>query len=207
MPQCCDTVNFGYNDVPPGKQKRSLHAKCHYIRSTHVMALCIHVCMDAEFCVCFTCVTCHTIPVHTHVQCHLPVQRTCGCTICWHTTLACFSRVHALSHAFLARVDWFTVRFSSMAMLKLSNWSTCRYIRSDLEPPGVKYVLLFAKCRYSRCRYSRCRYTEGFWVAVKGEKFWARNQCCYKRYVVIPDVVISEVYWYSDTSHIATFFF
>ena len=26
-----DTVNFGYNDVPLGKHKRSLYAKCHYI--------------------------------------------------------------------------------------------------------------------------------------------------------------------------------
>ena len=35
---------------------------------------------------------------------------------------------------------------------------------------------------------------EGFCVAVNGEKFWARNQRRYKRYVAIPDVVISEVY-------------
>ena len=35
---------------------------------------------------------------------------------------------------------------------------------------------------------------EGFCVAVNGEKFWARNQRRYKRYVVIPDVVVSEVY-------------
>ena len=28
------TVNFGYNDVPPGEKKRLLYAKCHYIRST-----------------------------------------------------------------------------------------------------------------------------------------------------------------------------
>ena len=31
-------------------------------------------------------------------------------------------------------------------------------------------------------------------MAVNGEKFWARNQRRYKRYVVIPDVVISEIY-------------
>ena len=35
---------------------------------------------------------------------------------------------------------------------------------------------------------------EGFCVAVNGEKFWPRNQRRYKRYVIIPDVVISEVY-------------
>ena len=31
-------------------------------------------------------------------------------------------------------------------------------------------------------------------MAVNGEKFWARNQRRKKRYVVIPDVVIFEVY-------------
>ena len=31
-------------------------------------------------------------------------------------------------------------------------------------------------------------------MAVNGEKFWARNQRRYKQHVVIPDVVISEVY-------------
>ena len=31
-------------------------------------------------------------------------------------------------------------------------------------------------------------------MAVNGEKFWARHQRRYKRYVVIPDVVISKVY-------------
>ena len=34
---------------------------------------------------------------------------------------------------------------------------------------------------------------EGFGMAVREEKFWARNQR-YKRYVVIPNVLISEVY-------------
>ena len=37
-------------------------------------------------------------------------------------------------------------------ILKLSNWSACHYIRSDLGPSGVKYVSLLAKCCYSRCR-------------------------------------------------------
>ena len=76
-------------------------------------------------------------------------QCTCGCAVCWRTALACFPQAHALSHAFLALVDGFAVRFSSMAMLELSNCSTCRYIRSDLGPLGTKYVSLFAKCRYS----------------------------------------------------------
>ena len=31
-------------------------------------------------------------------------------------------------------------------------------------------------------------------MAVNGEKFWARKERRYKRYVVIPDVGISEVY-------------
>ena len=35
-------------------------------------------------------------------------------------------------------------------------------------------------------------------MAVNGEKFWARNQHRYKRYVVIPDAVISEVYCMPD---------
>ena len=35
---------------------------------------------------------------------------------------------------------------------------------------------------------------EGICVAVNGEMFWARNQRRYKRYAIIPDVVISEVY-------------
>ena len=26
--------------------------------------------------------------------------RVCGCTVCWHTTPACFSQAHALSLAF-----------------------------------------------------------------------------------------------------------
>ena len=39
---------------------------------------------------------------------------------------------------------------------------------------------------------------EGFCVAVNGEKFSARNQRRYKRYVVIPDVVISKVYCTGD---------
>ena len=45
------TVNFGYNDVPPGKKKRLLYAKCRYFRNAHIVALCMHVCMDAEFAV------------------------------------------------------------------------------------------------------------------------------------------------------------
>ena len=184
-----DTVNFGYNDARPGKQKRSLCAKCHYIRSTHVMALCTHVWMDTEFCVCFTCVTwCR--PYHTSMHMYNVIyQHTCGCTACWRTTLACFSQARALSHGFLARVDWFAVRFSSMAMLKLSNWSTCRYIRSDLGPLGTKYVSLFRSVVTQDVIIP-----EGFCVVVNGEKFWARNQIHYKRYVVIPDVVISEVF-------------
>ena len=37
-------------------------------------------------------------------------------------------------------------------------------------------------------------------MAVNGEKFWARNKRRYKRYVVIPDVVISEVYCSDEPS-------
>ena len=69
-------------------------------------------------------------------------QCTCGRTAFWHTTLACFSQAHALSHAFSARVDCCAVRFSSMAMPKLSNWSACRYIRSDLGSLGAKYYVV-----------------------------------------------------------------
>ena len=57
-----------------------------------------------------------------------------------------------------------------MATLKLSNWSTCRYIRSDLGPLAAKYVLLFAKCRYSRCRYTRRVLCGSKWRKVLGEK-------------------------------------
>ena len=113
----------------------------------------------------------------------------CGCTVCWRATLACFSQAHALSFAFSTRPEWCTVWFSSMAILKLSNWSACRYIHSGLGPSGMKYTPLLAKCHYSRCRY-----TGRFCVAVNREKFRARIQRRYKRYVVIPDVDISEVY-------------
>ena len=37
---------------------------------------------------------------------------------------------------------------------------------------------------------------EGFRVEVNGEKFWARNLRRYKRHVVIPDVVISDMSLY-----------
>ena len=45
---------------------------------------------------------------------------------------------------------------------------------------------------------------EGFCVAVNGEKFWAKNQRHYKRYVVIPDVVISKVYciWRAEMQNV-----
>ena len=153
------TVNFKYTrtSVPPGKKERSLYAKCHYIRNAHfmalhILALRIHVCMDAEVCACVTCVTWRTIPSCT---CTVSLNFTCthvavlyAGTLRWHG----FSQVHALSHAFSARVDCCALWFSSMAMLKLSNWSACCYIRSDLGPSCAKYVLLLAKCRYSRYR-------------------------------------------------------
>ena len=56
----------------------------------------------------------------------------------------------------------------------------------------MKYVLLFVNCRHLSVVI-----LEGFCVAVNGEKFWAKNQRHYKRYVIIPDVVIiiiSKVY-------------
>ena len=81
------TVNFPCNDVPPGKKKRSLYAECHYIWSAHacIMALCIHVyvCMDAEFCILFTCVL-HDVP-------YLSIYMywcTCGCAACLRATQA-----------------------------------------------------------------------------------------------------------------------
>ena len=49
----------------------------------------------------------------------------------------------------------------------------------------MKYVLLFVNCRHSSVVIP-----EGFCVAVNGEKFWAKNQRHYKRYVITPDVVI-----------------
>ena len=52
-------------------------------------------------------------------------------------TGACF--VTADSLPFSTRVNRCAIRFSSMAILKLSNWSACRYIRSDLGRLGAKY--------------------------------------------------------------------
>ena len=37
------------------------------------------------------------------------------------------------------------VRFTPMAMIKLSSWSACRCIRSDLGHSGAKYVSLYQK--------------------------------------------------------------
>ena len=55
-------------------------------------------------------------------------------------------------------------------MLKLSNCSTCRYIRSDLGPLGTKYVSLFAKCRSSRCRYTRRILCGSKWTKPFGQE-------------------------------------
>ena len=122
------TVNFGYNDVPPGKNKKvSICEVSLYPKYTHfgIMYTCMYGCRI--LCL-FTCVIWRNIPPCT---CTSFYQRTCDCTVCRRTTLACFSQTHPLSHAFSARVGWCAVRFSSMAMLKLSNWSVCRYIRSN----------------------------------------------------------------------------
>ena len=82
----------------------------------------------------------------------------------------CEKHGQALSHAFSARVDCCAMRFSSMAMLKQSNWSACRYIRNDLGPSGTKYVLLFGECRYSRCRYTRRILCGSKWRKALGKK-------------------------------------
>ena len=81
-----------------------------------------------------------------------------------------------------------------MAILKLSNWSACRYIHSDLGPSGTKHVSLLVKCCYSIIQ--DVVIPEGFCVAVNGEKFWARIQHRYKRYTVIPNVIIPDARLY-----------
>ena len=121
--------------------------------------------------------TCTCTSMHIY---NVIYQRTCGCTVCWRTALACFSQAHALSHAFSAQVDQCAVQFSSMATLKLSNWSACRYIRSDLGPSRANYVLLFAKRRYSRCRYTRRNLCGSKWRKVLGKKSASSYAiCCY----------------------------
>ena len=122
---------------------------------------------------------------------------TCPCTCtCAHVAVlyAGALRWHVFHRRMLCHLpsrhestDVRPVRFSSMAILKMSNWSAC-YIHSDLGPLGAKYVSL------AKCQYSRCRYTRRIFVAVYREKFWARIQRRYKRYVGIPDVIISKVY-------------
>ena len=72
--------------------------------------------------------------------------------------------------ALSARVNGCTALFSSMAMLQLSNWSACRYLRSDLGHSGAKYVLLLAKCRYSRCCDTRRILCGSKWRRVLGKK-------------------------------------
>ena len=42
LPDKTPTVNFGYNDVPLGKKKRSLYAKCHYMRSVTISEVHVH---------------------------------------------------------------------------------------------------------------------------------------------------------------------
>ena len=172
MPEDCtaSTVNFGYNDVLPGKKKRSPYAKLSLYPKYTKYGIMYTICMDAEFCVCFTSVTWRRLYHASMHMYNVIYQRTCGCTACWRTTLACFSQAHALSHAFLALVDWFAVWFSSTAVLKLSNCSTCHYIRSDIGPLGTKYVSLFAKCRYSRCRYTWRILCASKWRKVLGKK-------------------------------------
>ena len=118
--------------------------------------------------------------------------RTCGCTVCWRTTLACFSRAHALSYAFSAR------SYESTDV-------PCNFFDGDAKTVKLRvFVVIFAMIYGLQARNMCCCLQsvviydvvipEGFCVAVNGEKFWARNQRRCKRYVVITDVVISEVY-------------
>ena len=115
----CNTVNFGYNDVPLGKKKRSLYAKCHYIRSTQMMVLCIQCVYGCRiWCMSYM----RDMTYHTFVHMYNVIYlRTCGCTVCLRTTLSCFSRAHALSVCLLGTSQLMCRQFSSMAMLKVSN--------------------------------------------------------------------------------------
>ena len=167
-------------NIPEGTCSHSMAHITTYLRASKKVAICeVSLYPKYTYGILYTCmygcrILCmfymRDMMYHTFVHMYNIIYlRTCGCTVCWRTTLACFSQAHALSHAVLARVDWCAVRFSSMAMLKLSNWSTC-YIRSDLGPSGAKYVLLFAKCRYSSCRSTWRMLCGSKWRNVLGKK-------------------------------------
>ena len=131
--QAC-TINIGYNDVPPTKKKRSLYAKCHYIRSTHILALCKCGCSVLRMfymCMFYMCMFymrmfymrmfymrmfyMRMFYMRMFYMCDM-MCHTCPCTcpcalctvhcaVCWCATLACFAQAPALSLAFWAHFN------------------------------------------------------------------------------------------------------
>ena len=93
------TVNFGNNDVPLGKKKGSICEVSLYPKYTNYgnMYTCMYGCRI--LCMFYM----RDMMYHTFVHMYNVIYlRTCGCTVCWRTTLACFSLARALSHAFSA---------------------------------------------------------------------------------------------------------
>ena len=111
------------------RKKRSLYAKCHYIRSTHILALCkcgcsvlcmFYMCMF-YMCMFYMCMfymcdmTCHTCPC-TCARCCLPT-RYAGMFFTGACFVTCLLGTSRLMHrAFLFNGDFKTVKLECLSL-------------------------------------------------------------------------------------------